>query len=396
LKTKSVLTRLARSAFLLLNAAAIIWLLLCLWALYFDPSAKPTLLSLFSFSCFFALLANLFFVVLWLCSSRKTRALFSLAAILLCWKVTFPLFGLSYFGKNDVKPTDEGGLKIMTWNVHLFDLGEWTKDKASKARILKLIQEESPDILCLQEFYWDAREDAEPYTEILQQQGYPFVTLCRENSMEKTFITSNARKGDIINVGHAIFSKYPLRNVQQYALNEKVYRMLSTEVVIDSNHIFSLNVVHLTSVGFGRKEMKYISEVKSKGVDAQDELQSKSLLRKLRDASSARAGLANKIDSLRREMDYPQIICGDFNDVPGSYVYNKVKGKLSDAFVSKGTGLGRTYRQIFPTLRIDYILYDHRALRAIGYHRPDVDLSDHYPVIANFALRDKKKVQGYD
>jgi endonuclease/exonuclease/phosphatase (EEP) superfamily protein YafD len=162
-------------------------------------------------------------------------------------------------------------------------------------------------------------------------------------------------------------------------------------VVIDSSNIFNLNVVHLTSVGFGRKELDYISKVKEKGVDAQDENQSKSLLKKLRDASASRAKLANNIDSLKREMDYPLIICGDFNDVPGSYVYTKVKGKLYDAFVGKGSGLGRTYRNIAPTLRIDYIFYDKNALKIEGYNRPKVDLSDHYPVIANFSLRKSEK-----
>lgn len=281
----------------------------------------------------------------------------------------------------------------MTWNVHLFDLGEWTKDKTSKARILKLIKDENPDILCLQEFYWDAKEDAEPYTDLLQQLGYPFVEFSVENAMRKKLITSNASKNDLINTGHAIFSKYPLRNQRRYPLFGKTYNMLSVEVVIDSSNIFNLNVVHLTSVGFGRKEMEYISEVKSKGVDAQDENQSKSLMKKLRDASAARAQLANRIDSLKREMDYPQIICGDFNDVPGSYVYTKVKGKLSDAFMGKGFGFGRTYRNIAPTLRIDYILYDDKALKIEGYNRPNVGLSDHYPVIANFSLRKTQKTK---
>ena len=279
----------------------------------------------------------------------------------------------------------------MTWNVHLFDLGEWTKDKASKARIIKLIKEENPDILCLQEFYWDAKETAEPYTEILQQLGYPFVEFCVENKMRKNHITSNASNNDIINVGHAVFSKYPLRNAITYSLFRQTYKMLSVEVVIDSSNIFNLNVVHLTSVGFGREELEYISKVKEEGVDAQDETQSKSLLKKLRNASANRAKLANNIDSLKREMDYPLIICGDFNDVPGSYVYTKVKDKLSDAFVGKGSGLGRTYRNIAPTLRIDYIFYDKNALKIEGYNRPNVDLSDHYPVIANFSLRKSEK-----
>lgn len=319
------------------------------------------------------------------------RSLFSLITLLLCWNVTRPLLGLNYFGRNTNAATEEGSLKIMTWNVHMFDLGEWTKDKASKAKILKLIKDENPDILCLQEFYWDAKEESEPYTAILQQSGYPFVAFSIENGMRKSYITSDASSGDVIYTGHAIFSKYPLRNEKHYPLSERIYNMLSVEVVIDSSHIFNLNVVHLTSVGFGRQEMKYISDVKSKGVDAQNEDQSKSLLKKLRNASAHRAELANKIDSLKREMDYPQIICGDFNDVPGSYVYHKVKGKLSDAFVVKGTGLGRTYRQIFPTLRIDYILYNSDALTIEGYKRPNVGLSDHYPVIANFSLKESEK-----
>ena len=279
----------------------------------------------------------------------------------------------------------------MTWNVHLFDLGEWTKDKSSKAKILKLIKDENPDILCLQEFYWDADGSLEPYTRVLQQQGYPFVQFSIEHVINKSQITIAAKKGEKINVGHAVFSKYPLRNKQQYLMADKNYNMLSMEVVVDSINIFSLNVVHLTSVGFGRSEMAYIDEMKSKGVDAQNESKSKSLLKKLYTASAKRADMANRIDSLKREMDYPQIICGDFNDVPGSYVYNTVKGKLSDAFVARGVGLGRTYQHIFPTLRIDYIFYDDTALKAIGYKGISVGLSDHYPVIANFSLREREK-----
>jgi len=375
----------------LLNVLAIVWLLLCKWASYHNPAAQPTVLSLVSFSCFFALIANIIFIVLWLFSRRKLRALASLLTIIICWNVSAPLLGVNFFSKNIIKPSDEGGLKVMTWNVHLFDLGEWTKDKSSKAKILKLIKDENPDILCLQEFYWDADGSLEPYTRVLQQQGYPFVQFSIEHVINKSQITIAAKKGEKINVGHAVFSKYPLRNKQQYLMADKNYNMLSMEVVVDSINIFSLNVVHLTSVGFGRSEMAYIDEVKSKGVDAQNESKSKSLLKKLYTASAKRADMANRIDSLKREMDYPQIICGDFNDVPGSYVYNTVKGKLSDAFVARGVGLGRTYQHIFPTLRIDYIFYDDTALKAIGYKGISVGLSDHYPVIANFSLREREK-----
>jgi endonuclease/exonuclease/phosphatase family metal-dependent hydrolase len=356
---------------------------------FHDPSDNPTALSLISFTCLFAALGNVVFVFLWLFTKKKLRALFSIITIAICWSVCRPLIGFNYFGRNNISPTEATGLKVMTWNVHMFDLGEWTKDKASKAKILKLIEDENPDILCLEEFYWDSKEPSEPYTDILQKLGYPYVKLTTENINRKEMITSNASKTDMINVGHAIFSKYPLRNEQQYELHSENKKMLGVEVVVDSNNIFCLNVVHLTSVGFGRKEMDYISDVKQKGVEAQDEDRSKSLLKKLRNASANRAGLANKIDSFKKTMDYPVIICGDFNDVPGSYVYSKVKGDLKDAFVEKGAGIGRTYRNISPTLRIDYIFYDSDALQIEGYNRPNVALSDHFPVIANFSLKRK-------
>ncbi len=379
---------LIRSINLLLNILVALWLGLCQWTALYNPADKPSLLSLISFTIFFALLANVFYIILWLFSKRKWRSLISIITIVLCWKIVAPICSFNFFGNEGITGSTKGSLKIMTWNVHLFDLGEWTKDKTSQARILKFIKDENPDILCMQEFYWDEKTTLEPYTALIQQLGYPFVEFSKENKLKKNFITNQATKGDVIFTGHAVFSKYPLRNQQRYPLTDKGYNMLSVEAVIDSSHIFCINVLHLTSVGLGRNEMSYIEEVKTKGVDAQDEHKSKSLLRKLRDASFIRAGLANRIDSLKRRMDYPQIICGDFNDVPGSYVYTRVKGRLSDAFVGKGIGLGRTYQHIFPTLRIDYIFYDADYLKVEKYKSPYIGLSDHYPVIATFSFKD--------
>lgn len=276
----------------------------------------------------------------------------------------------------------------MTWNVHLFDLGEWTKDETSKAKIIQLIKAENPDVFCFQEFYWDAEDNALPYTALLQQLGYPYVQFSKENSIKKRRMNSAAGKDEVIHIGNVIFSKFPLRNARSFGLGKPGYNMLSSELHVDSSHIFHLNVVHLTSVRFDEEELAYIDEVKHKGVDAQKKEQSKNLLRKLITASAHRSVLANSIDSLKRFMDYPMLFCGDFNDVPGSFAYQKIKGALTDAFSAKGAGLGRTYQKIFPTLRIDYLFYDPAALEAIGYHRPQVDLSDHYPVIVTFRLKD--------
>ncbi|RYG42599.1 MAG: hypothetical protein EOO01_22800, partial [Chitinophagaceae bacterium] len=239
MEKKAILPRIFRGILLITNIGVIIWLLLCKYVSYINPANDPSVLSLISFTCFFALLGNLIFIVIWLLSKRKKRALFSIITIIICWNVVSPLYGINFLGRNKVAPTEEQGLKIMTWNVHMFDLGEWTKDKASKAKIIKLIKDENPDILCLEEFYWDAGTPSEPYTEVLQQLGYPFVSFAMENEMPKNHITSNASRKDTIKVGHAVFSKFPLRNAETYPLFDITYKMLSVEVVIDSSNIFS-------------------------------------------------------------------------------------------------------------------------------------------------------------
>ncbi len=37
---------------------------------------------------------------------------------------------------------------------------------------------------------------------------------------------------------------------------------------------------------------------------------------------------------------YPEIICGDFNDVPNSFTYFTIKGPRQDAFLEKGAKFG--------------------------------------------------------
>jgi endonuclease/exonuclease/phosphatase family metal-dependent hydrolase len=92
----------------------------------------------------------------------------------------------------------------------------------------------------------------------------------------------------------------------------------------------------------------------------------------------------NKLDSC----PYPEIICGDFNDVPNSYTYFRIKGNRQDVFVRKGSGLGRSFTAVSPTLRIDYILTD-KAFDVLQYNRFLVPWSDHYPIVADLKLAEE-------
>jgi endonuclease/exonuclease/phosphatase family metal-dependent hydrolase len=58
---------------------------------------------------------------------------------------------------------------------------------------------------------------------------------------------------------------------------------------------------------------------------------------------------------------------------------------MQDAFLKKGFGFGRTFSNISPTLRIDYILAT-KDLKIEQFNKGNLNVSDHYPIMADFKL----------
>ncbi|HEY1872287.1 MAG TPA: endonuclease/exonuclease/phosphatase family protein, partial [Chitinophagaceae bacterium] len=99
---------------------------------------------------------------------------------------------------------------------------------------------------------------------------------------------------------------------------------------------------------------------------------------------------ANTAKEQIKQSRHPVIVCGDFNDIPNSYTYFTVRGKLRDAFLIKGSGIGRTFNSISPTLRIDYVLPS-KEFEVLQFKRVVRNLSDHYMLVADLKLTDHKQ-----
>jgi|GEM_PF-946725 len=80
---------------------------------------------------------------------------------------------------------------------------------------------------------------------------------------------------------------------------------------------------------------------------------------------------------------YPYLLCGDFNDIPLSWVYRRLRRNTGDAFLDAGRGRGWTYVGPLKGLRIDYILTGGAFQTRFCQRLNPGNLSDHCPLIAD-------------
>ena len=132
------------------------------------------------------------------------------------------------------------------------------------------------------------------------------------------------------------------------------------------------------------------SEDIAEGRILQDGDRMRSIVNRIASNSTIRASYVDTLRQVIEATPYQNIVCGDFNDTPMSYVYGELIKDHKDAFVECGSGYGYTFRPMYGTLRIDYILYTD-GLEAQKYEvDKSVKLSDHLPVMATIKPRAKK------
>jgi endonuclease/exonuclease/phosphatase family metal-dependent hydrolase len=189
--------------------------------------------------------------------------------------------------------------------------------------------------------------------------------------------------------GIALFSKYPItehgemmKQSFKTGYGKKPFRGMYADIRIGDTTIRFVNV-HLQSIYFGTRDYETIEEFRS--TQNVSETGIKSIVTKLKKAFERRAEQANQLKQFLNEQDKPVIVCGDFNDLPNSYVVNKVSKNLKDAFLSHGFGIGSTYSGKIPFLRIDYILTS-PAFSVQEFKVIKNPISDHYPVYTELTL----------
>lgn len=355
--------KLVRVALQFLTVLSGLALLLTYLSVYINPSVF-WILGMIGLAYPFILLINISFLVYWIVRWRK-EFLISLIAILLGVSHFASFFQFPFGKKIDAKEND---IKIISYNVNLFQLYSWSKEPPTNKQIFSFIKEEDFDIICLQEFYVVNEKFNEKQARSMLEANVHIGYITKRNSSS---------------YGLATYSKYPIINSGEIKFENSANASIYTDIIVDKDTIRVYNN-HLQSLRLKERNLNFLlNQNQRKDIQRMEEI--KDISFRFRDALKKRAKQVEIVTNHILNSPYPVIVCGDFNDSPISYNYRQMRRNLNDAFIEAGAGVGHTYKGFFPSFRIDYILYN-QEFSATSYSSPRIYFSDHYPVVATLRM----------
>ena len=267
-------------------------------------------------------------------------------------------------------------LKVMSYNVRLFDLYNWNENKESKAQIMSLINEVNPDVLCLQEYYFteDKKLAFNTRNYIIDSLGfkYYYENFSEESKNENYF-------------GMATFSKCPILNSGSKQFSNDISNQFIFTDVKKGNDTIRIYNTHVGSIRFNHTDYKVMGG-KGNPIWPHQKPPKRNILSKLKKGFKKRSTQVKSLTKHINSSSLKTIVCMDMNDTPISYSYHQMDKYLNDAFTNSGFGFGGTYIGNIPALRIDYIWHD-KKLGSSNFVVYDENLSDHKAISAEIIIQ---------
>ena len=315
---------------------------------YISPFINPSHIWPLAFLGLFfpiILFVNLLCLVYWIFFNKKFMII----------NIVILLFSLPYLSRyisfHNTTKTKENSIKIMSYNVRLFNALRWINDDNIDDKIIDFVHTENVDILCIQEYY-------NPNEKLKFDFKYSHIGLQRKKTEWHM----------------AIYSNYP--QINKETVNIKAKRMNNTciysDIKINKDTIRVYNI-HLASNLFSRNDIDFLKSPTLEKEKIKNGIVG--IGRRLKRSFVKRSEQVKEIKKHMENSPYPMVVCGDFNDTPVSYVYRELSEGKIDAFINSGNGIGSTYTKI-PTLRIDYIFHE-KEVNSYNYKTHSEKLSDH-------------------
>jgi endonuclease/exonuclease/phosphatase family metal-dependent hydrolase len=301
-----------------------------------------------------------------------------LLVLLLTWNYYQRGIALNFSQKENVSKSAETKesirkLDVMSYNVRIFNTYAHLHDEkyTTSRHMIQWVAENPADVYCLQEFYNEPQSKIyNSVQRIVKKYGkYYFISNTLINRVNGQF-------------GMAIISKYPILNkgtIKFEKLTQNHAMFADLKVNADTVRVYNF---HLQSMSIEERDI--INTYREQSLFGRD---LRKVLRRLKGGFIKRSYQVNTLYDHLKESPYPVIVCGDLNDVPYSYTYQKLNRTLANAQTTAGSGIGGTYNGILPFLRIDNQFFSpNLEVQNFKVHR-NITFSDHFPLSATYIIR---------
>lgn len=348
--------------------------IICILVSYVAPFVNPKT------SVFFAYMGlvypifvglNLMFAIYWILW-KKHIFIYSLAAIMLGMLSFSRTFQMTFFQPSS---GHDNSMTVMSFNVRLFDLYNWSGNLQSKDKIQEFVKEQDVDVICFQEYYRGVGVHFSVREFMKDDVGYNY---CFEH------ITSSAKEKNGIDnnlFGSAIFSKYPFIDSGFVAFENDENNHISWVDILKDNDTLRVVNAHIGSMRLQNADYKLIGGNDNKKW-AHEKQAEQDIFSRMTRGYYRRADQLEVLKVFLDNSPHRIVLCMDLNDTPNSYAYNEVSKELKDAFMISGWGIGSTYvgenvfNKIMPINRIDYIFHS-SGIDSRNFTTHKERLSDH-------------------
>lgn len=355
-----------------------------LFLAYVSPFIDPNFIVFFAFLGLtypVLLILNLAALIYWIVK-RKRQYVYSLLLLILGIVPLRNFFQITFF---DTELNTEKSFKVMTFNVRVFDLYNWSTNTETKDNIVKFILREKPDVICFQEYYRGDKIHFSVNDELKDSLGLQYIYE------HFTGYTVPKNKKGKNNFGTAIYSKYPIikEGLIEF-VNEKSNNCIYADIVVHEDTVRVYNG-HLGSIRLQQADYVFLGDDNADNYASKKDKE-QNILNRMIQAYQKRADQTVQMMQEINQSPYPAVLCVDLNDVPLSYAYRQISAVLIDAFVQAGNGVDGTYigdnffNRIFSVNRIDYIFSDER-FNVANFQTHTEDLSDHRAVTVEIELK---------
>jgi endonuclease/exonuclease/phosphatase family metal-dependent hydrolase len=370
-----IIRKITKWFFISLNIfICIIFLLACL-SPYVNPQ-EWSLIGFLSLSVPYVAVLLIFSVIFWLIA-KPVVSLIPILTLLIGWKQLSVICAWKPLHTFNSEIKTDSILRIVTWNVRgMYGLSNsgYTQQR-NRNEIAALVNNLKPDIVCLQEFNnvtYGGNKDGNNIE--LFKVACPYYYFSRDYTNKSKSYTS----------GCIVFSKYPILDSGKIKYPGANAESLIYVDILKGEDRIRIFTTHLQSFQFSGSD--YANMERIRDADAATLKASENIFSKMRNVFLQHGLQANMVRNAADKTPYPSVICGDFNDVPNSYTYFRIRGKRQDAFLATSFGVGRSYNALAPTLRIDYILPDDN-FKIHQFDMVDEGLSDHHMLVTDVSLK---------